>query len=192
MLCRDLTGKSFQPNKCPSALGTSIFHVSPTWQYFPCLSDVAIFRFQFTHMRDPSTHRCLWGIPKGSARFCEHCELLDCYYVGWWLKLHWSATLAVFSWEIFLCDDWLWQVKANPGPISGGRAPIYGAAGKMPDRGMVRELLVEFMDSTCWTGIGSYKPVSAILLWPVCSDIQVYSDETKERRGYTACILKWA
>ncbi|CAF2045176.1 unnamed protein product [Brassica napus] len=29
------------------------------------------------------------------------------------------------------------QVKANPGPIKGGLAPIYGAAGKMPDPGMV-------------------------------------------------------
>ncbi|CAN6824244.1 unnamed protein product [Brassica oleracea] len=38
-------------------------------------------------------------------------------------------------------------VKANPGPITGGLAPIYGAAGKMPDRGMVNELLVSFMDS---------------------------------------------
>ncbi|KAM0868472.1 hypothetical protein ACQ4PT_041292 [Festuca glaucescens] len=40
-------------------------------------------------------------------------------------------------------------VKANPGPVSGGMAPIYGAAGKMPDRGTVKELLVEFMDSSC-------------------------------------------
>ncbi|KAF7836805.1 sphingosine-1-phosphate lyase [Senna tora] len=40
-------------------------------------------------------------------------------------------------------------VKENPGPISGGSAPIYGAAGKMPDRGMVQELLVDFMDGTC-------------------------------------------
>lgn len=40
-------------------------------------------------------------------------------------------------------------VKKNPGPISGGLAPIYGAAGKMPDRGMVQELLVDFMDGTC-------------------------------------------
>nr|VDC97796.1 unnamed protein product [Brassica oleracea] len=38
-------------------------------------------------------------------------------------------------------------VKANPGPTTGGLAPIYGAAGKMPDRGMVNELLVSFMDS---------------------------------------------
>ncbi|WZZ16469.1 hypothetical protein YC2023_109558 [Brassica napus] len=29
------------------------------------------------------------------------------------------------------------EVKANPGPIKGGLAPIYGAAGKMPDPGMV-------------------------------------------------------
>lgn len=40
-------------------------------------------------------------------------------------------------------------VKENPGPITGGLAPIYGAAGKMPDRGMVQELLVDFMDGTC-------------------------------------------
>ncbi|KAL2329656.1 hypothetical protein Fmac_017237 [Flemingia macrophylla] len=41
------------------------------------------------------------------------------------------------------------DVKENPGPISGGLAPIYGAAGKMPDRGMVQELLVDYMDGTC-------------------------------------------
>ncbi|MBA0823742.1 hypothetical protein Goarm_020451 [Gossypium armourianum] len=40
-------------------------------------------------------------------------------------------------------------VKENPGPISGGLAPIYGAAGKMPDRGMVQDLLVNYMDGTC-------------------------------------------
>ncbi|KAB1207744.1 Sphingosine-1-phosphate lyase [Morella rubra] len=40
-------------------------------------------------------------------------------------------------------------VKENPGPISGGLAPIYGAAGRMPDRGMVQDLLVNYMDSTC-------------------------------------------
>ncbi|CAJ1839172.1 unnamed protein product [Sphenostylis stenocarpa] len=40
-------------------------------------------------------------------------------------------------------------VKENPGPISGGLAPIYGAAGKMPDRGTVQELLVDYMDGTC-------------------------------------------
>ncbi|KAK4763637.1 hypothetical protein SAY87_013075 [Trapa incisa] len=40
-------------------------------------------------------------------------------------------------------------VKANPGPKDGGLAPIYGAAGRMPDRGMVHELLVNYMDSTC-------------------------------------------
>ncbi|XP_010549296.1 PREDICTED: sphingosine-1-phosphate lyase [Tarenaya hassleriana] len=38
-------------------------------------------------------------------------------------------------------------VRENPGPIKGGLAPIYGAAGRMPDRGMVEELLVSFMDS---------------------------------------------
>ncbi|KAE9604956.1 hypothetical protein Lal_00036837 [Lupinus albus] len=40
-------------------------------------------------------------------------------------------------------------VKENPGPIKGGLAPIYGAAGKMPDRGTVQELLVDYMDGTC-------------------------------------------
>ena len=40
-------------------------------------------------------------------------------------------------------------MKKNPGPVSGGLAPIYGAAGKMPDRGMVGDLLVDFMDSSC-------------------------------------------
>ncbi|KMZ73627.1 Dihydrosphingosine Phosphate Lyase [Zostera marina] len=41
------------------------------------------------------------------------------------------------------------MVKKNPGPIKGGMAPMYGAAGKMPDRGIVGDLLVEFMDNSC-------------------------------------------
>ncbi|WOH08887.1 hypothetical protein DCAR_0728338 [Daucus carota subsp. sativus] len=51
----------------------------------------------------------------------------------------------------FLKDlkDSVQTVKKNPGPVSGGLAPIYGAAGKMPDRGMVGDLLVDFMDSSC-------------------------------------------
>uniref|UniRef100_A0A0E0JCZ6 sphinganine-1-phosphate aldolase n=1 Tax=Oryza punctata TaxID=4537 RepID=A0A0E0JCZ6_ORYPU len=78
---------------------------------------------------------------------------------GWHLNalqrpnsLHICVTLQhTVIYEEFLKDlkDSVDTVKANPGPISGGRAPIYGAAGKMPDRGMVRELLVEFMDSSC-------------------------------------------
>ncbi|XP_042431427.1 sphingosine-1-phosphate lyase-like isoform X2 [Zingiber officinale] len=40
-------------------------------------------------------------------------------------------------------------VKQNPGPVEGGFAPLYGAAGKMPDRGIVQDLIVEFMDSSC-------------------------------------------
>ncbi|KAK6139139.1 hypothetical protein DH2020_027119 [Rehmannia glutinosa] len=53
--------------------------------------------------------------------------------------------------EDFLKDlsDSVKTVKANPGPINGGLAPIYGAAGKMPDRAMVQDLLVDFMDSSC-------------------------------------------
>ncbi|KAJ8547733.1 hypothetical protein K7X08_011319 [Anisodus acutangulus] len=53
--------------------------------------------------------------------------------------------------QIFLKDlrDSVRTVKENPGPVNGGFAPIYGAAGKMPDRGMVQDLLVEFMDSSC-------------------------------------------
>uniref|UniRef100_M1BR59 Sphingosine-1-phosphate lyase n=1 Tax=Solanum tuberosum TaxID=4113 RepID=M1BR59_SOLTU len=52
--------------------------------------------------------------------------------------------------QIFLKDlrDSVQTVKENPGPVNGGFAPIYGAAGKMPDRVMVQDLLVEFMDSS--------------------------------------------
>ncbi|KAI3780109.1 hypothetical protein L2E82_10014 [Cichorium intybus] len=51
----------------------------------------------------------------------------------------------------FLKDlkDSVQTVKENPGPVSGGLAPIYGAAGKIPDRGMVNELLVDYMDNAC-------------------------------------------
>ncbi|KAJ3708805.1 hypothetical protein LUZ61_012510 [Rhynchospora tenuis] len=78
---------------------------------------------------------------------------------GWHLNalqrpnsLHICVTLQhVNAYNNFLDDlsESVNTVKKNPGPISGGLAPIYGAAGKMPDRGMVRDLLVEFMDSSC-------------------------------------------
>ncbi|CAA0833738.1 Sphingosine-1-phosphate lyase [Striga hermonthica] len=53
--------------------------------------------------------------------------------------------------EDFLRDlrDSVQTVKENPGPVNGGLAPIYGAAGKMPDRALVQDLLVDFMDSAC-------------------------------------------
>ncbi|MQM15165.1 hypothetical protein Taro_048105 [Colocasia esculenta] len=53
--------------------------------------------------------------------------------------------------EYFLKDlkESVETVKQNHGPIKGGMAPIYGAAGKMPDRGLVEDLLIEFMDSSC-------------------------------------------
>ncbi|XP_031272820.1 sphingosine-1-phosphate lyase isoform X1 [Pistacia vera] len=67
-----------------------------------------------------------------------------------------SIHICVTLQHVSVVDDFLQDlresvqtVKANPGPISGGLAPIYGAAGKMPDRGMVSELLVNYMDSTC-------------------------------------------
>ncbi|KAK1305560.1 Sphingosine-1-phosphate lyase [Acorus calamus] len=78
---------------------------------------------------------------------------------GWHLNalqkpnsLHICVTLQhVPAAENFLQDlkESVDTVKANPGPISGGLAPIYGAAGKMPDRGLVQDLLVEFMDGSC-------------------------------------------
>ncbi|KAF8055029.1 hypothetical protein N665_1305s0016 [Sinapis alba] len=65
-----------------------------------------------------------------------------------------SIHICVTLQHVPIVDDFLQDlrgavetVKANPGPITGGLAPIYGAAGKMPDRGMVNELLVSFMDS---------------------------------------------
>ncbi|KAL9225547.1 hypothetical protein vseg_001456 [Gypsophila vaccaria] len=93
-------------------------------------------------------------------------EVLDIFEVndmmsskGWHLNalqrpnsLHICATLQ----HVTVVDDFLKDlknsvqtVKANPGPVSGGLAPIYGAAGRMPDRVMVQELLVNFMDSSC-------------------------------------------
>ncbi|OAY34281.1 sphingosine-1-phosphate lyase [Manihot esculenta] len=78
---------------------------------------------------------------------------------GWHLNalqrpnsLHICVTLQ----HVSVCEDFLQDlresvqtVKENPGPISGGLAPIYGAAGRIPDRVMVKELLVNYMDSTC-------------------------------------------
>ncbi|XP_074295747.1 sphingosine-1-phosphate lyase-like [Silene latifolia] len=77
---------------------------------------------------------------------------------GWHLNalqrpnsLHMCVTLQ----HVSVIDDFLRDlqesvqtVKANPGPVNGGLAPIYGAAGRMPDRVMVQELLVNFMDSS--------------------------------------------
>ncbi|KAL2903858.1 Sphingosine-1-phosphate lyase [Bienertia sinuspersici] len=78
---------------------------------------------------------------------------------GWHLNalqrpnsLHICVTLQHVSVvDDFLKDlqDSVRTVKENPGPVSGGLAPIYGAAGRMPDRVMVQELLVNFMDSSC-------------------------------------------
>ncbi|CAN0929201.1 Sphingosine-1-phosphate lyase, partial [Linum grandiflorum] len=78
---------------------------------------------------------------------------------GWHLNalqrpnsLHICLTLQHVSiYEDFLADlkESVKTVKANPGPVKGGMAPIYGAAGKMPDRGMVQDLLVDYMDGTC-------------------------------------------
>ncbi|EEF47441.1 sphingosine-1-phosphate lyase [Ricinus communis] len=78
---------------------------------------------------------------------------------GWHLNalqrpnsLHICVTLQHASvYEDFLQDlrESVQTVKQNPGPINGGLAPIYGAAGKIPDRSMVQELLVNYMDSTC-------------------------------------------
>ncbi|KAJ8773620.1 hypothetical protein K2173_005866 [Erythroxylum novogranatense] len=78
---------------------------------------------------------------------------------GWHLNalqkpnsLHICVTLQhVPVFEAFLQDlrESVQTVKKNPGPISGGLAPIYGAAGKMPDRGIVKDLLVDYMDTTC-------------------------------------------
>lgn len=78
---------------------------------------------------------------------------------GWHLNalqrpnsIHICVTLQhVAVYEDFLNDlrESVRTVKENPGKVSGGLAPVYGAAGKMPDRGLVQEFLIEFMDSTC-------------------------------------------
>ncbi|KAG0492874.1 hypothetical protein HPP92_006272 [Vanilla planifolia] len=78
---------------------------------------------------------------------------------GWHLNVlqrpnsvHICVTLQhVPVYEDFLNDlrESVKTVKANPGPVTGGLAPIYGAAGKMPDRGLLHDVLLEFMDSNC-------------------------------------------
>ncbi|KAL9671116.1 hypothetical protein QQ045_008682 [Rhodiola kirilowii] len=62
------------------------------------------------------------------------------------ITLQHVAVADEFVEDLRKCVD---TVKANPGPIKGGLAPIYGAAGRMPDRGMVGDLLVNFMDGAC-------------------------------------------
>ncbi|CAI5507488.1 unnamed protein product [Closterium sp. Naga37s-1] len=39
------------------------------------------------------------------------------------------------------------EVRSSPSPSSQGMAPIYGAGNRMPDRGAVKELLLDYMDS---------------------------------------------
>lgn len=53
--------------------------------------------------------------------------------------------------EDFLKDlkEAVTTVQENPSAFEDGMAPIYGAAGKMPDRGMVQDLLIEYMDNAC-------------------------------------------
>ncbi|VFQ90532.1 unnamed protein product [Cuscuta campestris] len=45
--------------------------------------------------------------------------------------------------------DAVQTVKKNPGPMTGGLAPLYGAAGRIPDRVMVKDLLIDYMDGQC-------------------------------------------
>ena len=51
--------------------------------------------------------------------------------------------------EDFLKDlkEAVTTVQENPSAFEDGMAPIYGATGKMPNRGMVRDLLIEYMDN---------------------------------------------
>ncbi|KAK9113831.1 hypothetical protein Syun_020628 [Stephania yunnanensis] len=60
-----------------------------------------------------------------------------------------AILIAIFGLVLFAHLIGNMQVKENPGPINGGLAPIYGAAGKIPDRGLVQDLLVAFMDGLC-------------------------------------------
>lgn len=67
-------------------------------------------------------------------------------------SLHICVTLQhVEAIEDFLKDLTLAvrTVKENPGSFEDGMAPIYGAAAKMPDRGLVGDLLLAYMDNTC-------------------------------------------
>ncbi|XP_024531540.1 sphingosine-1-phosphate lyase isoform X1 [Selaginella moellendorffii] len=41
------------------------------------------------------------------------------------------------------------EVKENQSDMEEGMAPIYGAAGKMPDRGIIGDILIAYMDNTC-------------------------------------------
>lgn len=63
-----------------------------------------------------------------------------------YFRVIYQCGLNLFVFSLYYC---ILQVKENPGPINGGLAPLYGAAGRMPDRGMVQELLVDYMDGTC-------------------------------------------
>lgn len=67
-----------------------------------------------------------------------------------------SIHICVTLQHVSIVDDFLQDlqesvntVKQNPGPITGGLAPIYGAAERMPDRDMVQDLLISYMDGTC-------------------------------------------
>ncbi|KAL3677047.1 hypothetical protein R1sor_026995 [Riccia sorocarpa] len=78
---------------------------------------------------------------------------------GWSLNaLHRPASvhICVTLQHVDVVDDFLKDleesvkiVEENPGKFEDGMAPIYGAAGKMPDRGTVGDILVAYMDSTC-------------------------------------------
>ncbi|KVI01493.1 hypothetical protein Ccrd_020236 [Cynara cardunculus var. scolymus] len=65
-------------------------------------------------------------------------------FAGGWLSRNWQRL-----YPSVLNNINLLLVKENLGPVSGGLAPIYGAAGKIPDKGLVNELLVYFMDNAC-------------------------------------------
>jgi hypothetical protein len=146
MLCRDLTGKSLAPaSKC---IAKAMYLEKPGNRcYFAFSASLTILTGFSLHICVTLQHTTVYDQflkdlqDSVNTVSCSESVMLP---NGYYPDPFPSLGKAIISYDV-----WRRQVKANPGPISGGKAPIYGAAGKMPDRGTVRELLVEFMDSSC-------------------------------------------
>lgn len=114
----------------------------------------------FVKIIDCSMKRMQLRWSADNCRVCSTCKVNDVMSTkGWSLNalqkpsglhvcvtLQMANTVGVFISEL---SEAVSYVKGNPRGLDDGMATIYGAAAKMPDRGIVRDLLVSYMDTAC-------------------------------------------
>lgn len=155
MPCKGQTGRFYLDILVTSFLFFSFHSLNLSFlTYFPFLCPAFTFVSPFSMLLFMKTSWMIWGsLLKLYVYFPNTCTQI------YFFTFCFQAFVSWLSIETFISPinpNWclynlyiLNQVKENPGPVSGGLAPMYGAAGKIPDRGLVQELLIEFMDGTC-------------------------------------------